>query len=270
MTRGEGKNWAKGRTATTDPRIARNAEARRGLRYVRHIPMSEDRRIRYRRATAWEWSPQMSYAVGLAATDGCLYRDRRHINFTSEDEELLAHFCRSIGREVQYRTALTRTGGTAYRVDFSDVGLWEWFRAAGLTPAKSLTLALFVPTEYLLECARGLMEGDGGIANFTHAATKRRYPNYRYERIVVTFNSARRAHLDWLRSQLEPYAGGPGWLTITQRNDRRNPMHSLRYGKTCGLRLLPLLYRDVSVSRLSRKWEIWDRYRTRHCADGGI
>src|SRR5205085_2575604 len=117
--------------------------------------------------------------------------------------------------------------------------------------------------------ARGLMEGDGGIANFTHLATKSRYPNYAYERIVVAFNSASRPHLEWLRSELEPHVGGPGWLTVTQRADRRNPMHSLRYGKTCGLRLLPLLYRDPSVPRLRRKWEIWERYRARHCADGG-
>ena len=113
------------------------------------------------------------------------------------------------------------------------------------------------------------MDGDGGIANFTHAATRKRYPNYRYERIVVSFNSASRSHLEWLRAQIEPYAGGPGWLTATQRKDRRNPMYSLRYGKMGGLRLLPLLYRDVSVPRLERKWAIWERYRVRNCADGG-
>jgi hypothetical protein len=87
-------------------------------------------------------------------------------------------------------------------------------------PAKSLILGeLHVPDRYLLECARGLMEGDGGIANFTHAATRKAYPNYRYERIVVGFNSASRSHLEWLRVKLQPYAGGPGWLTITPPKD---------------------------------------------------
>ena len=270
VAKGEGKGWAKGRKASNDPRIARNAEARRGLRYLRHIPLEQDKRVRYHRASTIEWNARMSYAVGLAATDGCLYRDKRHINFTSEDEELVAHFPRSIGRDVHYRADITRAGGTVFRVDFSDVLLWRWLFAAGLTPAKSLTLgALRVPPEYLLECARGLMEGDGGIANFTHAATRKRYPNYRYERIIVAFNSASRSHLEWLRTELEPHAGGPGWLTVTQRKDRRNPMHSLRYGKTAGLRLLPLLYRDPSVPRLLRKWKIREGYRDRNCADGG-
>jgi hypothetical protein len=30
-----------------------------------------------------EWSPEFAYAIGLIATDGCLYNDGRHINFTS-------------------------------------------------------------------------------------------------------------------------------------------------------------------------------------------
>lgn len=267
---GEGKGWSKGRSAENDPRIARNAAAKRGLRYVRRVPLEEDRRVRYGRAAALEWSPRLAYAVGLAATDGCLSRDGRHINFTSADEELVSNFLRSIGRDVHYGRYVTRIGGIVYRVDFSDVLLWQWFFAAGLTPAKSLTLgALRVPPEYLLECARGLMEGDGGIANFTHAATKNAYPNYRYERIVVAFTSASRPHLDWLRVQLEPYAGGLGWITVTRRTDRRNAMNSLRYGKRGCLRVLPLLYRDPTVPRLTRKWQIWDSYVRRHCADGG-
>jgi len=85
VAKGEGKGWAKGRKASNDPRIARNAEARRGLRYLRHIPLEQDKRVRYHRASTIEWNARMSYAVGLAATDGCLYRDKRHINFTSED-----------------------------------------------------------------------------------------------------------------------------------------------------------------------------------------
>lgn len=270
VAKGDGKGWSKGRKAANDPRIARNAAARRGLRYVRHIPLEQDRRVKYHRAFDLDWSPRMAYAVGLVATDGCLYRDGRHLNFTSEDEELMCHFLRSIGRDVHYRADATPTGGMVYRVDFSDVLLWRWLFAAGLTPAKSLTLGpLRVPPQYILECARGLMEGDGGIANFTHAATKKAYPNYMYERIVVAFNSASRRHLEWLRVQLQPYALGSGWLTITPPKARRSEFASLRYGKLAGLRLLPLLYRDQTVPRLTRKWQIWDAYVRRHGADGG-
>ena len=270
VARGEGKDWSKGRTASDDARIARNAAAHRGKTYLRHVPFEKDGRVRYQRATTLAWSPRMAYAVGLAATDGCLSRDGRHLNFTSQDDELIGHFLTSIGRDIHYRRDRTRTGGIVFRVDFSDKFLYEWFVVAGLTPAKSLTLgALNVPDEFILECARGLMEGDGGIANFTHAATKKAYPNYRYERIVVAFNSASRHHLEWLRLKLLPYAGGPGWLTVTPPKRGRHEFTSLRYGKIAGLQLLPLLYRDPTVPRLARKWQIWNNYCERHGADGG-
>lgn len=44
MAKGEGKGWAKGRTAANDPRIARNAVRHRGLTYERHLRPEDDRR----------------------------------------------------------------------------------------------------------------------------------------------------------------------------------------------------------------------------------
>ncbi|MBU2540255.1 hypothetical protein KJ786_03805 [Patescibacteria group bacterium] len=38
------------------------------------------------------WSQNISYAVGLLATDGCLYNDGRHIDFTSKDIQLIKTF----------------------------------------------------------------------------------------------------------------------------------------------------------------------------------
>lgn len=134
-----------------------------------------------------------------------------------------------------------------------------------VTPRKSLTLGpLNVPDDYLLECARGLLDGDGEITNFIHAPTKKTYPEHRYERIVVGFNSASRAHLEWLRAKLEPYLSSPGWLGVTAATEDRHEFLKLRYGKRDGLRLLPLLYRDQNVPRLERKYRIWKSYLERH------
>ena len=38
------------------------------------------------------WSAELAYAVGLIATDGCLSKDKRHIDFTSKDKELIKTF----------------------------------------------------------------------------------------------------------------------------------------------------------------------------------
>lgn len=183
----------------------------------------------------------------------------------SADRDLVEILLKCLGKTNKIAEARTRTGGVIYRTQIGDVALCRWLLTIGITPRKSLTLGpLAVPDDLLLECARGLMDGDGGITNFVHAATKKSYPDYRYERIVVGFNSASRAHLEWLRMKLEPYAGGPGWLEITPPKSGRHEFVTLRYGKRDGLRLLPHLYRDPSVPRFERKYRIWQSYITRH------
>ena len=39
-----------------------------------------------------KWSADLAYALGLIVTDGCLYNDRRHINFVSTDLQLIKLF----------------------------------------------------------------------------------------------------------------------------------------------------------------------------------
>ncbi|HSW95464.1 MAG TPA: hypothetical protein VLI88_04820 [Patescibacteria group bacterium] len=114
-----------------------------------------------------------------------------------------------------------------------------------------------------------LMEGDGSILNFTQAPTKKRYPQHRYERLIVAFNSASSAHLTWLRAQLEGHIGDRGSLSRRPPDATRHEFWSLRYGKAASTRPLELMYRDDSVPRLQRKWKVWENYRVRHSADGG-
>ena len=246
-----------------DPRIERNAAAHRGRTYISHVAPMDDRRRRSAPAST-EWTPRLAYAVGLLATDGC-QTDGRHLAFPSADRELVEILLECLGKRNKIALATTRAGGVMYRTQIGDVAFCRWLMTVGVTPRKSLTLGpLAVPDELILECARGLMDGDGGITNFVHAATKKAYPHYHYERIVVGFNSASRAHLEWLRVKLQPYAGGPGWLGITPPKNGRHEFVTLRYGKRDGLRLLPWLYRDPTVPRLERKHRIWQSYLARH------
>lgn len=268
VARGEGKGWAKGRRASNDPRIAKNAAAHRGKTYVSHVAPGADRRRKAPPASI-DWTPTLAYAVGLLATDGC-QTDGRHLAFPSADRELVEILLRCLGKTNRIAEIRTRTGGVMYKTQIGDVRLCKWLVGVGITPRKSLTLGpLNVPDEYLLECARGLMDGDGGITNFTHAATKKTYPSYRYERIVLGFNSASRAHLAWLRERLKPFVGVEGWLGVKPATAERHEFVTLRYGKRDGLRLLPLLYRDATVPRLERKYRIWQSYIERHAGTDG-
>ena len=263
MAEGQGKGWAKGRKAADDPRIARNAEAHRGKSYVSHLPAANDRR-RSSPPASTIWTPTLAYAVGLLATDGC-QTDGRHLAFPSADLELVEILLACLGKHNKISETRTRTGGIVYRAQIGDVALCRWLRTVGVTPRKSLTLGpLQVPDELILECARGLLDGDGDITNFVHAPTKKTYPDYRYERLVVGFNSASRTHLEWLRMKLQLYLHALGWLGMRAATEDRHEFFTLRYGKRDGLRLLPLLYRDANVPRLERKYRIWRSYLERH------
>lgn len=179
-------------------------------------------------------------------------------------------FLACVGRPIRYGPRRTLTGGICYRASFSDVELYRWFLAVGLTPAKSLTLgAIDVPDAFLFAVVRGLLDGDGSVVNFVHAPTKRLYPNYRYERLMAQFNSASRVHLEWLRARLEPALGTRGYLAVTPPKLPKHEFNRLRYGKYASITLFELLYPDDKVPRLLRKWKIWDDYRMRHGADGG-
>jgi hypothetical protein len=259
-----GKDWAKGLTAATDPRVARAAAAHRGKIYKRRTPFEECRWPNAGQTTLpLEWSDDMAYIVGLTATDGCLFTGRRKINFKSEDRQLVATYLSVLGRTNRVKNEPTRTGGVVYFTEFHDSRLYEWFRTVGLTPRKSLTLgSLAVPDLYVAALARGLMDGDGGIANFVHAPTRAAYPDYRYERLIVSFNSASRQHLEWLRERLRRLMGESGSLNLMRAEGRRD-MFRLAYGKYASIKLLKLFYADPSAPRLVRKWKIWTAYLER-------
>lgn len=258
-----GKDWAKGLTKATDPRVARNAAAHLGLRYVSHLPAELDRRRQTRGGPVdTTWSPTLAYSVGLIATDGNLSPNRKSTNVVSGDIDLLEVFKRCIPRAGR----IGRHGPNAWHVTVSSVAFYRWLESIGLTPAKSLTLGgLDVPDAVFIDLARGLMDGDGSIENYVHhpAGNVRRYPNYRYERLNVSFHSASRRHLEWLRARLTGLMAIQGAILKSQRKEHPNPMYELKYGKHASLALLVRMYADPASPRLDRKWKIWEAYLAR-------
>jgi hypothetical protein len=220
-----------------------------------------------------KWSSSIAYAVGLIATDGCLYRDGRHIAFVSKDEEQMRTFLRCIERpHLRYRLARSTTGGWAYRVQVSHVMLYRWLISIGLTPRKSLVLGpLDVPPEHLFSVVRGLLDGDGSIYTGVHRPTKRHYPKYRYERLSTSFLSASPAHVEWLRRRLRDSLQIHGSVEVRRRKNRTT-MFRLRYAMRESLVLLSNLYQDDSQPRLTRKWLRWVLYLSRHpqCRRGDL
>jgi hypothetical protein len=243
--------------------VARTAAAHRGLRYTSHLPPELDKRRQTKAGPVdTTWSPTLAYAVGLIATDGNLSPNHKSTNVVSADVDLLEAFKRCIPRAGR----IGPHGPTAWHVTVSSVDFYRWLQSIGLTPAKSLTLgALDVPDVVFTDLARGLMDGDGSIENYVHhpAGNVRRYPNYRYERLNVSFHSASRPHLVWLRERLNRLMSIDGAILTSKRKDYPNPMYELKYGKHASLALLPKMYADPGSPRLDRKWRIWEAYLAR-------
>lgn len=198
-----------------------------------------------------DWTPELAYAVGLIATDGCLSNNAKTVTQVSKDLDLLETFQRCLGTRAK-----VSWNQRAYRVQICDVGLYVWLESIGLTPRKSLTLSsVSVPNRLFADFVRGLMDGDGSIKYSVVVPNPRDYPLHTYPRLRVEFCSASEAHLVWLRGKLRELYSLVGWMT--SRDARPNPLFVLRYSKHESIRLLSELYRDPSAPRLDRKWRIW-------------
>ena len=240
-----GKGWAKGLTAVTDPRVARMAATRRGK------PRGPYRR---REGSVWQWTPEVAYAVGLIATDGNLSPSGRHVAVSSGEREVLETFLRCVNRRAKIGTNKSGFGSLTLRVQLGDVGLYRWLQTIGLFPRKSHTVgAIDVPSEYFGHLLRGLIDGDGSILDVSYDGTGKAR-GHRYRTLLTRFNSASRAHVDWLRARIAREFGLSGGLA------NEDGLFQLTYAMRASLRLLPLLYPDPDVPCLARKRDTWLRF----------
>ena len=237
------------------------------MQYQSRVPVERDRRQRYRlpNALAPEWSNEMAYIVGLTATDGCLFTGLRKINFKSGDRELVETYLRVLGRANPVKTKRTRIGRWVHFTEFGDARLYRWLLTIGLMPAKSLVLgAIDAPDDVLAPLFRGLLEGDGSILNFVHHPTVKAAPDYEHERLSVVFNSASRAHIEWIRSRAGSLFSVTGSIYQRRPVEGRHDFFRLAYGKHDSITLLSAMYPSSDVPKLERKWRIWQDYARRH------
>lgn len=150
-------------------------------------------------------------------------------------------------------------------MQFSDARFHRWLESVGLAPRKSLTLGrLDVPAPFVLPTVRGLFEGDGHIENFVHRPTVKKYPDYVYERLRVSFNSASRAHIEWIASAVAATLHITGWISELPPRPGSHALFRLTYGKHASIALLQAIYPSPDVPMLERKWKVWNDYARRN------
>jgi hypothetical protein len=173
---------------------------------------------------------------------------------------------RLLGRTNRVKSQRTATGGIAYFTQFHDSRLYEWFRSVGLTPRKSLTLgSLNVPRDFFFDTARGLMDGDGSIMNFRYRGGGKARGR-EYETILLYFNGASLAHLEWIRAEILAITNIPGRVQFVCFTTAGNPFYRLEYAMGNTKKLLPMIYQNDEAPCLGRKRAIWDSFLVRDAA----
>lgn len=189
------------------------------------------------------WSIKLAYAVGLIATDGCLSKDGRHIDFTSKDIALIRTFQDCLGLEdIKIGIKNNGAGVKCFRIQFGDVLFYRWLQEIGLTPKKSKTIGqLAIPDIFFFDFLRGSFDGDGSIYAFWDPRWRSSYMFY------LQFASASLAHLQWLQATISRLGNVDGKIKQSTR------CHLLVYAKKTTRILLKNMFYSDDIPHLSRK-----------------
>lgn len=193
------------------------------------------------------WSRDFAYAVGLIASDGCLYNDGRHLSLTSKDLEQVKHFKNIL--KLKNKIGLKSSGKykyrfrTYYHLQFGNVKLYKFLESIGLTQRKSKVIgALKIPDKYFADFLRGSFDGDGYSISYWSKQWPKSFVIY------TGFTSASKSHLVWLKSKIENLYNIKGYISTGGRGT-----FLLRYAKYSSLKLYKQMYYSQKAVYLSRK-----------------
>lgn len=192
-----------------------------------------------------KWSPNLAYAIGLLATDGCMSRHTNLIDLTSKDKEQLHNYSKCLGLNLHIGKKGNGRGQTSYRVQFKNVIFYDFLLSIGLTPAKSKTLGpLKVPKKYFFDFLRGCFDGDGSTYSYWDKRWKSSFMFY------LGFASASKKFIDWIRSETYTQLKIKGHITSTKKKDL---CYQLKYAKADSFKIFRKMYHSKNSMCLSRK-----------------
>ncbi|MDO8496534.1 MAG: hypothetical protein Q7S43_03725 [bacterium] len=188
----------------------------------------------------------MAYAIGLLATDGCLYNDGRHINFTSKDIQLIRTFkkCLDLKNKVSRKSGGFTKEKKYYFVQFGNVTLYQFLVEIGLSSAKSKILnKILVPDDYLADLIRGLFDGDGSFYSYHDPRWPTSFLYY------LSFISASRSHLLWLQKNIKQRL----WVSGHGIDRPHSGAYQLKYAKQEAKKIIDFIYYRPNIPCLERK-----------------
>ena len=164
----------------------------------------------------------------------------------SKDIQLLKTFKRILN--LKNKISSKKSGYTGrkdcYIVQFGDVILYKWLQKIGLTPNKSKTISkLRVPNKYFFDFLRGCFDGDGSCYSYWDPRWASSFMFY------ISFISASKSHIDWLREKINKLSGIKGHIT----QDGGKNTWQLKYAKKEAKIIINKFYYRKDVPCLERK-----------------
>jgi len=204
-----------------------------------------------------KWSPEMAYVLGLFASDGYMWRNKRGGHFFAfqiTDGDLLEKVRAVLGSD--HRVAVLRRARkkwkTAYRIQIGSKEMFDDLQRLGLSQNKTKTLRYpKVPRSFLGDFVRGYFDGDGNVwVGEVHKDRKKRMTV-----IQCSFTCGSEDFLFCLHKRLQLHGCKGGSLFHSQRAWR------LRYSVRDSILLYHLMYRRCSGGLfLDRKRKRFEEY----------
>lgn len=212
----------------------------------RHLKVFTQPGPKPKRIVDERWSPNLAYAIGLLATDGCMSRYNNAIDLTSKDNEQLENFSKCLGLKLFIGKKNNGRGQISSRIQFKNVIFYDFLLRIGLTPAKSKTLGVLkIPKKYFFDFLRGVFDGDGSTYSYWDKRWRSSFMFY------LGFASASKSFVGWLRSEIFESLGVKGHLTTS---GRIGTYYQLKYAKAESLRIFRKMYSSKDCIYLSRKY----------------
>ena len=191
-----------------------------------------------------KWRPNLAYAIGLLATDGCLSSDGLLIDLTSKDREQLLNFSKCVGVNFFIGNKWNFKGNKYLRIQFKNRIFYNFLLSIGLTSKKSLTIGkLKIPPKFFFDFLRGCFDGDGSFYSYWDPRWRSSHMFY------VIFASASKKYIFWLRKELKFRLGVFGHVG----KDGKGFTFQLKYAKKEALEIIKKMYYNQKVICLSRK-----------------
>jgi len=191
-----------------------------------------------------KWNKNLAYAIGLFTADGCLSRDKRHLEFNSKDKEQVRNFteCLNLKNKITKKYRAKERIKKYYHVQFGSIQFYKFLESIGLSHRKSRILKqLKIPERFFPDFLRGLFDGDGCFRTF-------HYPESRYPQLRVSFASASPQFIRWLQQKIKKTLDTKGFIENAPRDE------NLIYAIADSLKLLNYMYYSPNVVCLSRKF----------------